>query len=150
MKTRVFGMTVLVLLASASIARAQSYTYVSKSSPPTTLVGGTVPGGAAFGASAWSGTSDLVMDGKKLASNFTCVAMSQPDHDKVFDSHMICNGGDTSGTWTSVWGCSGQQATGMSCWGRMVGLTGAYANRRGVISGSGKGTMQTGSGQWDQ
>jgi hypothetical protein len=41
------------------------------------------------------------------------------------------------------------QATGMSCWGQLQGLTGDYAKRLGVISGSGKGPMQTGSGHWN-
>jgi hypothetical protein len=149
MKTRVFGMMSLVLLASASIASAQSFTYVSTSSAPSTNVGGMGPDGRPFGAAAWSGTSELMMDGKKLSSNFTCVAMTQPNNAKVFDQHMICNGSDAGGTWTSVWGCSGAQPTGMSCWGQLQGLTGGYAKRTGVITGSGKGAMQMGAGQWN-
>ena len=149
MKTRVFGMMSLVLLASASIASAQSFTYVSTSSAPSTTVGGVAPDGRPFGGAAWSGTSELMMDGKKVMSNFTCIAMSQPNNAKIFDQHTMCNGSDSGGTWTSTWGCAGAQATGMSCWGHLQGLTGGYAKRIGVISGSGKGTMQTGSGHWN-
>lgn len=37
----------------------------------------------------------------------------------------------------------------MSCWGQLQGLTGSYAKRTGTITGSGKGAMQTGAGQWN-
>ncbi|WP_164156825.1 hypothetical protein [Sandarakinorhabdus rubra] len=150
MKSPIFGMMALVCVASASVAGAQSFTYTSNSNPPTTMVGGAPAGAAPFGASAWTGTTELMMEGKKIASTFTCIAMSQPEKSKIFDSHMICNGGDATGTWTSVWGCNGQQATGMGCWGGLFGQTGVYANRRGVLSGSGKGTMQMGTGHWDK
>lgn len=149
MKTHVFGTLALVLLTSASIVSAQSFTYVSTSNAPTTTVGGAGPDGRPFGAAAWSGTSELMMDGKKVMSNFTCVAMTQPNNAKIFDQHMMCNGSDSGGTWTSAWGCSSVQATGMACWGQLQGLTGGYAKRTGVISGSGKGAMQTGSGHWN-
>jgi hypothetical protein len=98
MKTRVFGTMALVLLASASVASAQSFTYVSTSSAPSTIVGGAGPDGRPFGAAAWSGTSELMVDGKKLMSNFTCIAMTQPNNAKVFDQHMMCNGNDSGGT----------------------------------------------------
>lgn len=149
MKTHVFGMMALVFLTSASVVSAQSFTYVSTSSAPSTNVGGTGPDGRTFGAAAWSGTSELMMDGKKMMSNFTCVAMTQPNNAKIFDQHMICNGNDAGGAWTSTWGCAGAQATGMSCWGQLQGLTGSYAKRIGVIAGSGKGATQTGSGHWN-
>lgn len=150
MNIRFLGMTSLVLLASASVVSAQSFTYTSKSNPPAMAVGGAPAGGPAFGAQAWSGTSEAMMDGKKLTNNFTCITMSQPANARIFDAHMMCNISDANGTYTSAWGCSGQQATGIACVGRLLGQTGAYANRSGVISGSGKGVMQTGSGQWNQ
>ena len=46
-------------------------------------------------------------------------------------------------------GHGGAQATGMACWGQLQGLTGGYAKRTGIITGSGKGAMQTGSGHWN-
>lgn len=150
MKARVFGMISLVFLTSASIVSAQSFTYTSKSNPPTMVVGGAPAGGPPFGAQAWSGSSEAMMDGKKLTNSFTCISMSQPANARIFDAHMMCNISDSAGTYTSAWGCSGQPATGTSCVGRLLGQTGAYANRGGVIAGSGKGAMQTGSGQWDQ
>ena len=45
MKTYVFGTLALVLLTSASIVSAQSFTYVSTSNAPTTTVGGAGPDG---------------------------------------------------------------------------------------------------------
>jgi hypothetical protein len=124
--------------------------YTSKSNPPTMAVGGQPAAGPPFGAQAWTGTSDFVMGGNKGTNNFSCISMTQPANSQIFNAHMMCNISDASGTYTSAWGCSGQQATGMACVGRLMGQTGAYAGRMGTISGSGKGMAQTGAGQWDQ
>lgn len=102
-KTRVFGMMSLVLLASASIASAQSFTYSSKASPPTMSVGGA---GMPYAASAVPQTREIMMGGKKITAIANCISMSQSPNNKVFDSHAMCHVTEPDGTYTSVAGCS--------------------------------------------
>ena len=150
MKTRVFGTIAFVLLTSASIVRAQSFTFVTKASPPAMRVGGTTATGQPYGATATSSTRETMMAGKKKTGTQNCITMTQSPNNKVFDSHAMCLVTEADGTYNSVLGCSsvGQGTT--ACWGRMTGQTGVYANRTGVVSSTGMDGVRTGSGQWDQ
>jgi hypothetical protein len=150
MSNRIYGAIALAALAISSAASGQSFTYNSTATPPSMVVGGVAPDGKPFGAQAFSGTSDIMMDGKAMKNSFKCVSMTQPANDQVFNYHMMCDVAAPDGTFTSAWGCTvlGKQES--SCIGRMLGQTGAYAKRSGNITGHSKGTMSVGAGQWNQ
>lgn len=150
MRNRIFGAIALAALAVSSAASGQTFTYNSTSTAPSTVVGGVAPDGRAFGAQALSGTSDIMMAGKASKSSFKCVSMTQPANDQIFNVHMICDVAAPDGNFTSAWGCSILGKEEMSCIGRLLGQTGAYAKRSGSITSHGMGTMSSGTGQWDK
>lgn len=147
-KSRIHGAILLAALAVSSAANGQTFTFNSTATPPSTVVGGVAPDGRAFGAQAFSGTSDIMMDGKASKSAFKCITMTQPANDQVFNAHMMCDVAAPDGNFTSAWGCTIAGKDELSCIGRMLGQTGVYAKRYGTISSHGKGQMSYGTGQW--
>lgn len=139
----------LCALTIGSAASAQTFTYKSTANPPAMTVGGTAPDGRSFGANGFSGTSDATMGGKTMTSSFKCIEMTQPANDQIFNAHMMCDVAVADGTYTSAWGCTIVGKDEQSCVGRLIGLTGVYAKRFGTITGHAKGTMSSGTGQWD-
>lgn len=150
MRNRVYGTIALAALAISSAASGQSFTYTSSATPPSMVVGGVAPDGKPFGAQAFSGTSETMMEGKTIKNSFKCVTMTQPANDQVFNYHMMCDVAAPDGTFTSAWGCSVLGPQESSCIGRMLGQTGAYAKRGGSVTGHSKGTMSSGTGQWNK
>jgi hypothetical protein len=148
MKNRLHAIIALAAMASSSAVSAQNFTFNSTSSPPSMVVGGVAPDGKPFGAQAFSGTSEGMSEGKALKNSYKCVTMSQPANAQVFNVHMMCDVAAPDGTYTSAWGCSVLGPTELSCVGRMLGQTGAYANRTGSILSNSKGNTATGTGQW--
>lgn len=136
------------VIACCGTASAQSFTYNSTASAPSTSVGGVRDDGTAYGAQVSASTAEAMMDGKMMKSTSKCITMTQPAKASIFDSHMMCNTEDATGTWTSSWGCSNVGTTVISCIGGMRGLTGAYAKRRGNVTAQIKGNMATGAGEW--
>lgn len=150
MRNRIHGVIALAALAISSAASGQAFTYSSSASAPSMVVGGVAPDGRPFGAQAFSGTSETMMEGKAVKNTFKCVTMTQPANDQVFAYHMMCDVAAPDGTFTSAWGCSILGKEESSCIGRLLGQTGAYAKRGGSITGHSKGTMSVGAGQWNK
>lgn len=150
MNNRINAIIALVAMSGSSAVGAQSFTYSSTASSPTIVVGGVAPDGRAFGAQAFSGTSDIMMEGKSTKNSFKCVTMTQPANDQVFNYHMMCDVAASDGNFTSAWGCTILGKGESSCIGRMLGQTGAYAKRSGSITGHSKQTMSVGTGQWNK
>ncbi len=89
-------------------------------------------------------------DGKKSTDKYTCISMTQPSNDKVFDMHVMCDATGPDGTYSSVWGCQftskDMQSTG--CVGGLTGRTGKYAGRGGTITFMGRSGNGSGTGTW--
>jgi hypothetical protein len=149
MKTRFYAIIAVAALASSSMASAQSFTWTSKASPPSTSVGGVAPDGKPFGAQVTASTAEGIINGQVVKNSSKCISMTQPANAQVFNVHMMCDTADSDGTYTSYWGCTILGPTEHSCIGGMLGLTGAYAKRSGTITGHIKGTTATGTGQWN-
>lgn len=102
MRNRIYGVIALAALAISSAASGQAFTYNSTATPPSMVVGGVAPDGKPFGAQAFSGTSEGMMDGKTLKTTFKCVTMTQPANDQVIDYHMMCDVASADGNYTSA------------------------------------------------
>ncbi len=101
----------------------------------------------------WSGTSNVTWaDGSKSTDKYTCVSTSQPTNAKIFDSHVICDGTNSQGTYSAVFGCQftskDMQSTG--CVGGLTGRTGKYAGMGGTITFAGRGGTGSGTGTWSK
>ncbi|HAE27385.1 MULTISPECIES: hypothetical protein [Hyphomonas] len=130
-------------------ALAQTFTFQSTSEEPTT-VGATTPEGSVAGA-YWTGASTVTMaDGSVNESTFTCVSTSQPPRDSIFMVHGVCDGTGADGDYTVYSGCNimDPEAGEMSCVGGLIGKSGNYAGRRGVLTIHSKGGASAGTGQW--
>ena len=130
-------------------ALAQTFTFQSTSEEPTT-VGATTPEGSVAGA-YWTGASTVTMaDGSVNESTFTCVSTSQPPRDSIFMVHGVCDGTGADGDYTVYSGCNimDPEAGEMSCVGGLIGKSGNYAGRRGVLTIHSKGGASVGTGQW--
>lgn len=129
-------------------ASAQSFTSTTTISAPMASVGGVRDDGTAYGAMATTNTGETTTEGKTTKATGTCIRMSQPPRDAIFDFHVMCNNEDAMGTWTISLGCSDLGSNIRSCVGNMRGLTGAYAKRKGNIATYGEGQTSTAAGQW--
>jgi hypothetical protein len=138
MKTSFYAIIAVAALASSSMASAQSFTWTSKASPPSTSVGGVAPDGKPFGAQVTASTAEGIINGQVVKNSSKCISMTQPANAQVFNVHMMCDTADSDGTYTSYWGCTILGPTEQS-----------YAKRSGTITGHIKGTTATGTGQWN-
>jgi len=141
-----FGAASAVLCGGAW---AQTFTFVSTSEAPVTL-GATTPEGSVAGA-YWTGASTATQaDGTVNKSTFTCVSTSQPPRDSIFMVHGVCDGTGAEGDYTVYSGCNIMDADAgeMSCVGGLIGKSGEYEGRRGVLTIHSKGGDSVGTGQW--
>lgn len=139
----------LLAVATAAPAAAQTFTFQSDGKPSTTIV---IPGpdGKPYGAAVVNGSgATTYADGKKASYTYTCISMSQPPRDSIFQSHMMCDVTTPDGMFAATFGCNNMSADEMGCIGGLTGKSGAYANRRGAVTSHGKGSKSSGTGQWD-
>ena len=130
-------------------ALAQTFTFESTSEEPTTL-GASTPEGSVAGA-YWTGAYTVTQaDGTVSNSTFTCVSTSQPPRDSIFMVHGVCDGTGPEGDYTVYSGCNilNPEAGEMSCVGGLIGKSGDYEGRRGVLTIHSKGGASVGTGQW--
>ena len=107
------------------------------------------PDGRTYGAAAINGSGETTWaDGKKSKYTYKCISMSQPPHDAIFMSHMMCDVAASDGTFMVTFGCNNMSADEMGCVGGLAGTSGAYAGRRGNVTSHGKGTASNGTGAW--
>lgn len=135
--------------ALCGAALAQTFTFESTSQEPMTL-GASTPEGSVAGA-YWTGASTVTMaDGSVNNSTFTCVSTSQPPRDSIFMVHGVCDGTGAEGDYTVYSGCNilDPAAGEMSCVGGLIGKSGDYEGRRGVLTIHTKGGASVGTGQW--
>ncbi|OAO03087.1 hypothetical protein A8B75_00760 [Sphingomonadales bacterium EhC05] len=142
---------IAALLGVSASAQAQSgdltFTFTSKSMDPVVMSAE----GSPYVGSYLSGTNMVrYSNGKTTSSRYSCVSMSQPPKDQIFDLHMICDGTDKEGSWSATMGCTIIDAAKdeMSCIGALYGKSGAYAGRRGSLTNHGIGNDASGTGQW--
>lgn len=139
----------LLAIVIAAPAAAQSFTFTSEGKP-STVITIPAPDGKSYGAVVLSGAGDTNwVDGKKTKYTYTCVSMSQPPNDTIFQSHMMCDVAAPDGTFAATFGCNNMSADEMGCVGGLTGKSGAYAGKRGGVTSHGKGPKAWGTGQWD-
>ncbi len=138
--------------ASSAIAQPAADTFTFQSKVTNQVgVGNDGTGSVPYSGGYFVGTSQTAFaDGSKTAGNYTCVSMSQPPTDKLFDIHMLCDVTDSQGSYSATLGCTVIDAatTNWSCVGGLYGNTGAYKGRRGTITNHSVGDATTGTGQW--
>lgn len=158
--TKVFKPAVLacamaiLALAGANVANAQpaadTFTFTSQSSNEVG-VGNDGTGSVPYFGGYFVGTSQTALaDGSKRAGNYTCVSMSQPTNDKLFDIHMLCDVTDSEGSYSATLGCTVIDAatTNWSCIGGLYGESGAYEGRFGTLTNHTVEDAASGTGQW--
>ena len=143
---------IAAILAStaATAAQAQSFTFESKNEAPT-WIGAVSPEGVPFGSSTQKGTGATIFaDGRKASYSFTCVQMNQPEHDSIFNSHMVCDVAASDGNFAVIGGCNflDKERTKNSCVAGLYGKSGAYQGKRGNLATQGGSTSANGVGQW--
>lgn len=148
MKTVFYFATAIAAISFCDNASAQTFTSTSTISAPMASVGGVRDDGTAYGAMVTTNAGETITEGKMTKSTGTCIRMSQPPRDAIFDFHVMCNSSDAMGTWTTSLGCSDLGSNMRSCVGNMRGLTGVYAKRKGNIATYGKGQSSSATGQW--
>ena len=149
MKRNILALLALSVPFGSTGAQAATFTWESTNEPGTS-VGTTRPDGVPFMGLMWKGKSDTMMGGKKVASTFTCISMSQPENNTVFNSHVICDVSASDGNYTLIGGCTPQDKamTKTSCVAGLYGKTGAYAGKRGNLTSLGSNIAASGTGQW--
>jgi hypothetical protein len=149
MKRSLLALAALCVALGSTSAQAATFTWESTNEPGT-AVGTTRADGVPFMGLMWKGKSDTMMGGKKIASTFTCISMSQPENDSIFNSHVICDVSASDGNYTLIGGCTPQDKamTKTSCVAGLYGKTGVYAGKRGNLTSLGSNTAASGTGQW--
>jgi hypothetical protein len=149
MRKSLFALAALAAALASTAAQAGTFTWESTNEPAMS-VGFPGPEGMPFMGLMWKGKSDTVIGGKKVASTFTCMSMTQPEHDSIFNSHVICDVSASEGTYSLIGGCTPQDKTmtKTSCIAGLYGKTGVYAGKRGNLTSFGSGTASSGTGQW--
>jgi hypothetical protein len=134
----------------ASAAQAQSSTFTTKQTSSEAL-GGTRTDGTNFGGQMTTGTSETVQaDGKKWSGTHKCVGVTMPPNDSTYNARLICENTDPAGTSSTIWGCTtpAKDTNEVYCTGWAFGKSGAYANRRGVMTFVGAGGTGSGTALW--
>ncbi|MEP0190498.1 MAG: hypothetical protein ABJP70_07745 [Erythrobacter sp.] len=138
--------------ASSALAQpsADTFTFTSQASSNVT-VGSDGTGLNPYSGSYLTGTSETAFaNGTNTAGNYTCVSMTQPPTDSLFDAHMLCDVTDSQGSYSVTFGCTIIDAATVnwSCIGGLYGKSGAYEGRRGTLTNHTVGDAATGTGQW--
>jgi hypothetical protein len=139
----------ILAATTATAASAQSFTFQSTANAPVMAMANKAPDGRTYGAAAINGSGETTYaDGRKTKYTYKCISMSQPPHDAIFMSHMMCDVAASDGTFMVTFGCNNMSADEMGCVGGLAGTSGAYAGRRGNVTSHGKGTASNGTGAW--
>jgi hypothetical protein len=153
---KLIAATAIALLASTSIANAESYSFTSTATT-VNQVGGPVAGGKPVGAGFSTGESTLTSaSGKKSTSKLQCATWSAPPSGQ-FTTMGFCNGEEGASKYTVAFSCAAMndKNTAADCWGRLTGISGTYANKTGTASwratqgADGKSGTATGAGVWN-
>ncbi len=146
----------LAMIGATAPAFAQSgdttFTFSSTSNAPT-MLGGNGKNGVPYSGMHWTGNSTgKTSTGATTKTSFSCVMMTQPPRDSLFESHMLCDVTAPDGEYSATMGCQfiNQATNEASCIGGLYGTSGAYAGRRGTITTHAKGSASSGTGQWFQ
>jgi len=130
----------------------ETFTFSTKSEPITSI-GGDEKHNIPYSGWHWTGNSTAeTSTGKKNETTFSCVMMSQPPNDSLFQAHTLCDikAKDGSYSYSAVMGCTFIDAASgeVSCVGGLYGTGGVYSGRRGSITNHAKGGVSSGTGQW--
>ncbi len=129
-----------------------TFTFSSTSNAPT-MLGGDGKNGVPYSGQHWTGSSTgKTSTGATTKTSFSCVSMTQPPTDTLFQAHMLCDITAADGGYSATMGCQFiDMAKGeVSCIGGLYGTSGAYTGKRGSITNHAKGSASTGTGQWFQ
>ena len=147
-------LAVMILLGFSTTTMAQNdsttFTFSSKNNPINNL-GGDGQNGVPYSAGHWTGNSKVSSsDGKKTDSSYSCVMMTQPPNDSLFQLHVLCDIKTKDGAYSATMGCTfiDVASSEVSCIGGLYGTGGVYSGRRGSITNYGKNNTASGTGQW--
>ncbi|MBL0001325.1 MAG: hypothetical protein IPO97_10240 [Sphingomonadales bacterium] len=116
MKTTAF-LAAIVAATTATAATAQTFTFQSMANAPAMAMSNKAPDGRTYGAAAFSGSGETTWaDGKKSKYSFKCITMSQPPHNSIFMSHMMCDVAASDGNFFVTFGCNNMSADEQGCW----------------------------------
>lgn len=150
MKFSKLAFVVSAIAFAATGVSAQNFTYDSADATAMAVGGPDYRGNPVVGTHS-TGTSTITWaDGTKTVDKYTCIGTTQPVNDRIFDVHTICDGGNSEGTYSAVFGCQflSKDLQAIGCLGGLTGRTGKYAGRGGTITFSGKGGKGSGTGTW--
>ena len=152
MSKLIIYLTFTMVVLGVGTANAQYFTFEGKNDPAT-VVGGVGPKGE--GAIGTFGTGSSVAtnaDGSKMKSTSTCVSLTQPANNHIFDAHLVCDLESADATFMVIAGCNviNAESRELSCVGGMAGKTGDLEGRRGTVSWHAKGDVAKGAGQWHE
>ena len=146
------ALAAIALGAMTTAAYAQTFTSAVEVVPNSNIVVGATPPDAEhfFGRLNKSALTMTYASGRKVAGTGTCIAMSQPPRDSIFNYHRICDVVLADGAYTSISGCNftSKSGTENACVGELIGTSGAYAGRHGVYNTHAVGTKTIQTGQW--
>jgi hypothetical protein len=153
--TAMAAIAAIALLGQSAFAQTSpsgdmTFTFTSTSNPLNNI-GGDGKNGVPYSGSSWTGsTTGMMADGRKLSSTFSCVMMSQPPNDTLFQTHALCDIKSADGTYSVAMGCELLNPATMeaSCIGALYGTGGAYAGKRGSVTNHVKSGVAHGTGQW--
>ena len=143
MKNALAISAIALTLTLASPALAGTATYTTK--------GGDVvlTGSPERGGNMQTGTSMVRMDdGSSHSETWTCIGVTTPPNDKIFDAHTVCDIKSDKGVYTATFGCQNLDGGAQGCVGGLYGRSGAYAGKRGATTWSGRGGSGSGTMQW--
>ncbi|MFM9852472.1 MAG: hypothetical protein ACKVOJ_06665 [Sphingomonadaceae bacterium] len=159
LKTTLSGLIAALAMIGATLpttasaqAGAVTFTFTSNSNAPT-MLGGNGKNGVPYSGMHWTGSSTgKTSTGEATKTSFSCVMMTQPPRDSLFEAHMLCDITASDGGYSATMGCQFIDAAKgeVSCIGGLYGTSGTYAGRRGSITNHAKGSASTGTGQWFQ
>ena len=98
---KVLGYTfAAAVLCCANVAVAGTATYTTTGGPEKTT------GTDQYQGSYQEGTMVVTFaDGTKVNEKWTCIGVSQPPNDKIFDLHFACDASSNAGSYSMIFGC---------------------------------------------
>ncbi len=140
------------ILFVPEVALAGTYTYTTTQNPGAIQIVTKTAGGLAVGSYSTGTSVTMNSDGGKLSESYSCIGTTQPPHDSIFNSHIMCAVNGSSGSYTIIFGCNflNQERTSQACVGGLYGKTGKYEGMGGTATWSGTDEGGMGTGQWQK
>ena len=144
-------LAILSLACAPAVAQAETFTFKTTNKPidGVQLAASGAPGSRPSGANVFTvATVTTYADGKVLQSAGKCAQWILPSGNQ-FGGNGVCvyrDGG--ADTYSVSYTCEPPANNGNDCWGKLIGLGGAFKGRTGLISFH-SGQSPQGTGLWN-